>query len=243
MRTHTMIPLCSLLLLPFVTPQPGMAQMSVGVRAGVNHTGFTGSQLDSSWKNGYTAGVFMTQAMVDELSFQAEAFYTQKGARVTLPGGTTPTSATIDLEYVQVAAMLRLDLPLVPGTLSGHLVGGPAAGLAVRCSVRPRGDGDQAAQDCDGASANLAVRPFDLGLLSGAGVDLSLAAVILSIEGRYEFGVGTIDADGAGWDRTNQALSVVAGIAIPVRPRRAAAVLTPARSDPAHTRATRPASH
>ena len=239
MRTHTTIPLCSLLLL-VVMADPGIAQMSVGVRAGGSLSGFTGSLLDSRWKHGYTAGAFMTQAMVDELSFQAEAFYAQKGARVTLPGGSTPTAATLDLEYVEVAAMLRLDLPLVPGTLSGHVVGGPAAGLAVRCSLRPREADDQAAQDCAGEPANLAVRPFDFGLLGGAGLDLTLTAVILSIEGRYEFGVAAIDK-GDGWERTNQALSVVAGIAIPVRPRRAAAALVPAAQ--AGARATRPASN
>jgi hypothetical protein len=202
------------------------AQTAVGVKAGPGSARFAGSTLDHvEWKGGIAGGVFVTYGMIDELSFQSELFYQRKGSTIRR-FATDQVSTSVNLDYIEVAAMLRLDVP-VGNALLLYGIAGPGVGLNVRCSADDGGTAELECRDID-----MAVRRVDFSMIGGGGIGVRLERATIFAEGRLGIGLVTIDAD-AGWQRTNEAGALLAGVSIPLGRAPANAMQLPA-PDPAY---------
>jgi hypothetical protein len=191
---------------------PAAAQWTAGAKGGMSIARFTGSSLDrSEWARGLTGGVFLTTHLVEELSFQAEVMYVRKGAAISLTQGSTRRSGTLRLDYLEVPFLLRVDWPQ-QRLASLHLIGGPAVAIRLRCSFD---DDDSTYVTCASGGLPLGTRTLDGGMLGGAGVDLDLDRARIVTEVRFAFGLMTIDTD-QDLGRTNEAFTLVMGIAVPV---------------------------
>ena len=195
--------------------QQTQAQQSFGAKGGVSTSSYTGSLLDrTGWTRGFTGGVFVTVPMVDELSFQAEAMYVRKGAAISLTHGGARYTGTQRLHYVEVPVLLRVDWPPSrPASL--HLVGGPAVAVRLGCSFT---DASSDERGCDAGGRPLATHAIDVGLLAGGGLELDIGSARIVTEARLSFGLMTIDA-AEDFERTNESVTLVAGIAVPVGSR------------------------
>lgn len=200
-----------LLVLALLVPVRAAAQWQVGAKGGVSRASFSGSSLErTDWMWGLTGGAFLVRRLADELSFQGEVFYVRKGADIAYTRGIVRRAGTIELDYIELPFMLRLDLGL-GRDVALHLMGGPAVALTVRCRFAEQ---DGAAGGCSDDDRALGARAFDAGMQTGAGVDIGLNGATLVLEGRYGFGLVNIDAD-VDYDRTNHALGLVTGLSLP----------------------------
>jgi len=201
------------LTLASVTPVE--AQLTIGAKGGLSIARFTGSSLDrSEWARGITGGVFLTSRLAEELSFQAEVMYVRKGAAISFTHGSMPRSGTLRLDYLEVPVLLRVDWPQ-QRLASLHLIGGPAIAIGLKCSFD---DDDSVSVACASGGLPLGTHTLDGGMLAGAGLDLDLDGARIVTEVRFAFGLMTIDAD-QDIGRTNEAFTLVMGIAVPVGAR------------------------
>lgn len=188
---------------------PLAAQVSVGVKGGVSHANLGGSDAQSTnTVRGFGGGVFITYALVDELSAQVEALYLQKGARqdIAAPGGANRD--VLRLDYIEVPVMLRLDAVPLRG-LAVHALAGPSMAIRVRCQLN--------GHRCPRDAGSTAIRTFDWNMVGGGGFTLGVGRVGLLLEGRYHVGLGTIDETAANLERTNLAFTILAGAVLPLR--------------------------
>jgi opacity protein-like surface antigen len=198
---------------------PASAQLSVGFKGGMSTATFNGSRIGpTDWMRGYAGGVFATYVLVDELSFQPEALFQQKGAKVALAGDGTGSSSTVHLDYVGLVMLLRVDVPLLDGAAALYMVGGPSGSVNVRCAVTAPRAGTTAELDCAASGVDMAVRTLDFAMVGGGGLRARLNGAAVFIEGTYAAGFGAIDSGSADWNRTNQALAVMAGVSFPLPP-------------------------
>jgi hypothetical protein len=184
---------------------PAVAQGPVvGVEAGVNFTtidfGVSGQSNDS--RSGLILGIYGQVPIAPRIGLQPEFVYTQKHARqrfttcnsapsnpflrdssqpTTCPSGTTTITQTEGLDYLGIPILLRISLtgdrkPAI------YAIAGPALSFLVRAKGAVTGQPQQDIKD-DSASVDVNV------VLGGGGV----AIRSLSVEGRYDVGLRTVD--------------------------------------------------
>lgn len=191
------------LLLTLVVSSTALAQGgTLGVRAGASVATLdtdAESILDEENRTGLVAGVFYNRAL-GLLGYQIEVLYTSRGADFGADG-------SLDLTYIQIPALLRVNLPV--GLLQPGVFAGVAAALNIDCQV---GNSDNC-DDIEGVEVN----DVDLNGVIGADLRFGLAGVGLWLDGRYYVGLSDIgDFDAAVGDLKNRSWEFSAGLGIPL---------------------------
>lgn len=210
--------LAGALMIACGTASPGAAQIAAGVKAGPGAGNFAAADgVGTGWSRGFAGGVFATWRMVEELSFQAEVMYVRKGAKLEFASDNTITSGTLRLDYIELPALLRLDVNL-GDVATLHALGGPAVAFRVRCRFTEHPEANASSGSCGALDA----RTVDFGLVGGVGAGVPVGGATVFLEARYGVGLRTID-EGVALERTNHAFAVVAGFSVPLLPRLGAA--------------------
>jgi hypothetical protein len=158
---------------------PAMAQISYGVKGGINFAdlAFDEGDIASTGRPGPLAGGFATIPLLGWLALQPEVIYTVKGATVTNAG----VEADLIVDYFEVPLLAR-----VPVRRSLYVAVGPSMAFRVRAKSRtPFGD---SIVEID---VKEEVEAFDLGVVGAAGFEFGRWVV----DGRYTHGLSDIDAD------------------------------------------------
>lgn len=87
-------------------------KVRLGVKAGLNISSlaFDESELDSSGKTGFTAGIMVEIPMAKNFSLQPELLYSQQGGKVSFSDQDVTNSSyksTIKLNYLNIPVMLK----------------------------------------------------------------------------------------------------------------------------------------
>lgn len=87
-------------------------KVKVGVKAGLNLAALTfdESELNSSNKTGFTAGVMVEVPLTKNFSLQPELLYSQQGTKISFSDPDVTNSqfkSTIDLNYLNIPVMLK----------------------------------------------------------------------------------------------------------------------------------------
>jgi hypothetical protein len=176
---------------------PASAQITYGVRAGVNLADVSfsdGPEVPTKGRVGPTIGVFARIPVWGRLSVQPEAIYSVKGS--SLEAFDLKTSYLVD--YLEVPVLLRF-----PVTRTVHVLGGPA--FASRLRARSRTEFGGSTEEVDISDD---VERFDLGIAAGAGI--AFGRWIL--DGRVTYGLSDTDADPSDEVKIrNRAFSLSAG--------------------------------
>ncbi|MFW6089249.1 MAG: outer membrane beta-barrel protein [Gemmatimonadota bacterium] len=191
------------LLLTLATSSAAVAQgRTLGARLGASVATLdtdAGSVLDEENRTGLVAGVFYNRSL-GLLGYQVEVLYTNRGADFG-DGGS------LDLTYVQIPALLKVNLPV--GMLQPGVFAGVAAALEVDCRV----DDSDSCDDIEGAEVN----DVDVNGVVGADLKYSLAGVGLWLDGRYYVGMSDIgEFDDVVGDLKNRSWEFSAGLGIPL---------------------------
>ena len=142
-----------------------------GIHGGMNASTWAGAD-DASIRLGALLGGFATFHLVDRFKLQIELALSDKGAAVDDASGD---KAKESLLYLEAPVLARYDLPLA-GAVTLHGLAGPGLAWLTDSKRTPRED----------------LRPLDLTLTSGVGVDLAASSHHISMDLR--FAVGLVDA-------------------------------------------------
>lgn len=169
---------------------PAQAQLSLGIKGGVNITGVTTDlgYLEGGIKNtfGLHAGVILEIPIDDHFAIQPELNWLQKGYAVE--NGAVTTKWIFNILDVHLLAKYNYNL----GKVKGYVDAGPTFG-PVLSGYREPDNADKITLDLD---TDL-IRKFDYGITAGLGFGLSLGSGIIFVDGRYMLSLNDIFEDAA----------------------------------------------
>jgi hypothetical protein len=166
---------------------------------------------------GVQAGAWLNRPLAGGLSLQPEVHYTQKGARyrsaIGLGFEIASGSAALELAYLEVPLLLRLDLANTGG-VRPFVLAGPAIAYRSGCSLNVQANGIGANFDCndsfDNANLGDGLRTFDTNAVFGGGLAFRLGGRDYSAGVRYSAGLTSISEVVSGV--TNGNYSVLLGL-------------------------------
>lgn len=203
MRHTSAVVILFLLAMPMF---PLSAQTVLGIRGGVNIATLNEDGADN--RTGVNLGVAVDVPLSESLGLQFGGFYSQKGAQDEVGGAT----ATIALDYIEIPALLRYDLP-ASGGASVHFLLGPAVAFEASCNAEAADASASVSFDCD--EAGIDSKSIDFGAMGGLGLDIGISESLrLTVEGLYNLGL--ISIDDAGGDTKNRAFTIRAGVGFPL---------------------------
>ena len=191
-----------------VTPSAALAQRrQFGAKAGPAFMGITLAKDDGQNYRPriapYVSGFFMLP-LNPRFGMQFEAVSSPKGTRLKEPPGVTQT---LLLQYFEMPVLLRVAGPTA-GSAPIYFVGGPFFGFKVSAKEQLS---TLAGTVIAGArqDAGHLVKPFESGLIGGAGIELGK---YMLVEGRYSYGLTNVNNVDGLTKFTNHGLSFTIGV-------------------------------
>jgi hypothetical protein len=161
-------------------PSPAAAQITYGVKAGVNfaNVSFDGDEdVPSSGRVGVLAGAFATVRLASWLTVQPEAIYTVKGASLDV----FDIDSDYIVDYLEVPVLVR-----VPVRGRVYVAAGPSIAFRIRARSRTSFSGST-----DEIDIGDDVEPLDVGVVGAAGFEMGRWL----FDGRYTHGLSDTDAN------------------------------------------------
>ena len=172
--------LAAVIVLLLACASPAAAQITYGVKAGVNfaNVSFDGEDdVPSSGRVGVLAGAFATVPVASWLTIQPEAIYTVKGASLDV----FDIESDYIVDYLEVPVLVR-----VPVRSRVYVAAGPSFAFQIRARSRTSFAGST--QELDIGDS---VESFDIGIVGAAGFQMGRWV----FDGRYTHGLSDTDAD------------------------------------------------
>ena len=167
-----------------------------GMKFGMNMANFGGKDAkaeegeDKKMKMGFAAGGFVTYSITEMFAVQPEVLYTMKGAKYEWEGG----SATAKVDYLEIPVLAKVTIP-TEGNIGPHLFIGPSLGILLSAKEKVEIDGEDPEGLAGEEDAKDWTKSTDFGLVFGAGVDIGMPHSAITIDGRFELGLSTIEKD------------------------------------------------
>ena len=191
---------------------------ALGVRGGLSLATLGGDDVDEAdARIGLAVGGTVTFPLTPTLGLQLGIGYAQKGA--TESDGDD--DFTLALDYFEVPALLRLDVPTA-GSIAPRFYIGPTVAFEAACSLDIDSGGTSVSFDCDDPTlqdldVELETKSVDFGAMAGAGLSIGTAGPIsFTLDVFYTLGLASIDDSSEGADVKNRAWSLLAGIELPI---------------------------
>ncbi len=178
-----------------------------------------GTGAPAGRRDGTLAGVFVRARLSRVLSVQPELLFARKGGRFTVGADTTGDGvpditgvADLELAYIEVPVLLRLNVLRHRGAISPAVFGGVAPAFRIGCAVgATTSTAGITLPDCQSNNV-FGLRGVDLGLVVGGGMQIQYARSIVCLEARFTTGLR-----GIGHDRNsvkNRALGILFGVTL-----------------------------
>ncbi|HYG49420.1 MAG TPA: porin family protein [Flavobacteriales bacterium] len=173
------------------------AQVAFGLKGGYTRSSLNGSHaFHNNTLEAHTIGAFV-QFGGFVFAVQPEIIVTQKGGRNYEM--LDQIHEEYRFSYMEIPVLLKAGIPLPNDIVFPHLFAGPYYASALTSSYEGTGtvaDAPPAPNTRANFSYNRNLRENDWGMLGGAGVDVRLGRIFLSLDGRYHLGLRTLDAGG-----------------------------------------------
>lgn len=176
-----------LLTVPSVFSQLGTR---VGIKVGYNWSQLAGDNLDDVEALKSFTGGFGIEIDMLLLSLQMDIMYTPRGA-ILADGG--------EIKVTYISMPLVVKKKFFPVGIHPYISGG----LEFAYLISAKQDGNNIKDQ---------IRKDDLGLVGGVGLEFSLLAKSVYLEGRYYYGLGNINSDDQFFETTNRTYQFLLGI-------------------------------
>lgn len=204
----TLVVLLAAIAVTLLAPQA--QAITFGLKGGLNFANVkaSGTDLpDIRNLNGLTGGVFFSLGS-GALSIQPEVLYSRRGAAMTITEGDASADAKIMLDYIEVPVLLKLRIAQA-GPAKPFVFGGPAYSYLLKAKQNITYDGGS-----DAMETTEYYKRSEIAAVFGAGLDIDLAAVKLTVDARYHLGLTNIQVDMEGSVPVkNKGFSVMVGFA------------------------------
>lgn len=192
----------------FVMVTAVSAQVSLGVKGGINMSNFYGDELDTkNVKVGFNIGLLADYEFTYNSAIQTGLFFTSKGSKYTTSLGSISGEISSNPMYLQLPIHYAYKLDVTPGTrIVFH--GGPYAAFGVGGKWKVSGSyrDNTAAKDGSLFGSNALLKRFDAGLGLGVGAEFGVILVDLG----WDMGLVNISESNKG-DLKNQNAYVSVG--------------------------------
>lgn len=175
--------------LTFLASTGSIAQtlVSIGPKAGPSFSELRGQDAGNvTMRRGFAGGLFLCISPLQFLSLQPEFLLQQKGA--VNQNETSGTKMDIKLGYLNIPLLLKMRIPIFR-TIFPHIYGGPQFAYAFKSS----------ASYADGSplDSQVAFQDMDFGGVMGAGMDIEVKHLFVTIDFRYGLGALNLVKDDA----------------------------------------------
>jgi hypothetical protein len=174
--------------------------------------------VESKARNGIVGGVYLTYPVSSTLAFQPELLFAQRGTEASFSGDPTfgNVDATLNLNYVEVPLLLRLDVPTASTGFRPHLYAGPSLAFNTSCSFEADVGGFSGSSDCEDADEEFSPKSFDAGAMIGGGIAFPFAGGRqLTVGARYTFGLTNVFEDTGDVKPRHRVLAVYGAFDLP----------------------------
>ena len=150
--------------------------------------GFTRSTIGSemSADSAWASGLSYSWSGSERVLFQAELQWVRKSSKASLADSDSEVQQTLKTDYIQIPLLVRVSLVsrarLIPVVMAGPFV-------AVRARARTTFQIGESSVDQD---AKNDVKPWDAGVVVGAGLEWHHARLVWAVDGRYYQGLRSV---------------------------------------------------
>jgi len=225
----------SLLMLALMISWSVSAQVSLGVRAGVNNSNviipsiISSVGLSPSFLKGYSLAAVAEISINDNFAFQPELAYTQKGFEARIGQDVELFGINVPLGLKATTTINYLELPLLAKakfgnqSVQGYITAGPTLGYATNGNFKTKAtfliDIPLTNTDIDFEALN--IDRFELAGTVGAGIQFNTNSGNLFLDARYTHGISKIDnISFVDLKLRNQGVGINAGWMIPLSGRK-----------------------
>lgn len=183
------------------------SNVALGAKAGFSQSYLHGTDVeDIEFKNSIAAGAFLKISPVSFFAIQPEFLFKKKGAINKRSVANVREEYTIN--YFEVPVLAKLRLPIA-NVVYPNIFAGPYYAYSTEASYTvTQTDTDVAVE------RNVDVNRSDYGGIFGAGVDVELNALMLSLDARYGLGAAEIEDTDQPLNVKNKDWNVMAGVGI-----------------------------
>jgi hypothetical protein len=179
-----------------------LAQMQMGLKAGLNIANLSGDDVENNdSKTGFAGGVFFMYQFSNMFAIQPEAYYTMKGATLNETFEGVSVDFTYTLDYIEVPLLFKLIIPIEGSNIRPSIFAGPAIGFKATAKVKTEAQGESYEEDIED------VKSTDFDLVFGGGLGFPVGNNELGFDVRYIMGLSTIDDSAEGFDVKNGVLN------------------------------------
>jgi hypothetical protein len=191
---------------------------AAGAEVGYSRADLIGGNADIvESREGAITGVYLHFPVSSVVAVRPELLYSLRGGRTVIGIAGTDDLAVADLElaYLELPLLARLVWPR--GQVRPAVFGGPSVALRLGCDIlytdSARAERSTCGEEEDENPAPIdagQVRPWDLGWVAGAAVELYLTRTTLSLQGRYTQGLRSVLDTGV--DLRNRGAALLFGL-------------------------------
>jgi hypothetical protein len=151
-----------------------------GFKVGINLAKSTGSDAtNAKTRIGGAFGGFITYSINDLFAIQPEIFFTAKGSKRDVTGGT----ASVKLNYLEIPVLFRVQL--AGGTsFKPNFYAGPEIAFLLTAKYSPASGGDMDVKND--------YKSTDFGLIGGVGAEYPIGSGKLLVDIRYDAGLSKV---------------------------------------------------
>ncbi len=171
--------------LTFLATSGSVAQtlVSIGPKAGPSFSELRGQDAGNvTMRRGFAGGLFLSISPLQFLTLQPEFLLQQKGA--LSENETSGNAIDIKTGYLNIPLLVKMRIPIFR-TIFPHIYGGPQFSYAFKSSYSAK------RQDGSPIDNFVALQEMDFGGVIGAGMDIEVKHLFVTIDFRY--GLGAIN--------------------------------------------------
>jgi hypothetical protein len=211
--------------------------LNVGIKGGYSPATLNGDDVgrwladeagkEAGWRQGFTAGAFLTWRFHPRLALQPEVLYTQKGAVMDVLDEGVDIHGKARFDYVEIPLLLKFMVPVGPNPTNPYLFAGPMVAIKTTCDFTAEATiagtelresancgetmtfGDETEQAPD-------IKNVDYGITFGGGVGFPVGSVQLWLDGRYVMALGNVPDEGPNTSVYNRSFAATIAVSVPL---------------------------
>jgi outer membrane protein W len=173
-------------LLACASADADAGKISCGAKVGIIMTNLTGTPESwddaTSYKTGFTGGVFMNFPITERFSLEPEILYTMKGVTSNLYDGLLSVDVTASFDYFELPLLAVYTFPGVKN-LKPRVYAGPSFAYTLSSELEV-----SALLFSTSVDISSLTQTTDFGVVAGAGFDYALGKGMLTFDVRYQRG-------------------------------------------------------
>ena len=217
MKRLAFIVVVALLAGPFAGPAAAEPEWTLGFKGGLAIADLGGDDVeadDIGTRTGFAGGLFAQVDLSENFGIRLEGLYHMKGASED----SADVEFTYKFDYIEFPVLLVGQIP-ASESVTVSAFAGPVLALNTKADLELSAGGATVTADIKDYIAS-----FEFALAFGLGAAFDVGSVVISLDGRYQLGMTTID-DGLGeaifgtpveLDAKNQGWVFMAGVGFPV---------------------------